>query len=195
MRTKKFALCLVLLTVSVFLGCVCNAQQQEELTKQQRLENTLYLQNNNYSAAKDGVLKVIDPEDKSLTPLIMDGVLYIPLRFTAESFGIGVDWDDTTKSVLLSVPGKTICFSTSENTVSFGGNSQSLDRPCLLKNGHTLIALDDLCKLMKFNIYYYSSNRAAVICVGEEWDAQRAAEKEAHSAMEFAVSPFFKMFT
>lgn len=39
----------------------CNAQ---EMTKTQRLENTLYLQNNNYASAKDGVLTVIDKDEK-----------------------------------------------------------------------------------------------------------------------------------
>ena len=43
--------------------------EQPEMTKQQRLEGTVYLQHLNYAAACEGVLTVIKPDDKTVTPI------------------------------------------------------------------------------------------------------------------------------
>lgn len=170
----------------------CNAQ---EMTKTQRLENTLYLQSNNYASAKDGVLTVIDKDEKTVTPKIRDGVFYIPLRFVLESFGIEVGWNDSEKSVVISGGGKDIFLSVAEDTAVLENVTVKLDYDCYIDNSRTYMALDDITKIMKCSTYRYSANKSAVITVGEEWNAEREAEIQAHSAMEFAISPFFKMFT
>ncbi len=43
--------------------------------------------------------------DISVTPIIIDGRTYVPLRFVAESFGANVSWDQATSSVsIISTP-------------------------------------------------------------------------------------------
>ena len=189
----------VLRAVAVFACLVCVLSvftyAAEEMTKKERLENTLYLQSNNYASAKDGVLTVIDAEDKSVTPKILDGVFYVPLRFVLESFGIEVGWDDSVKSVTASGGGKNIIISVNDDTASLGEVSVKLDYDCYIDNSKTYLALEDVSKIIKCSTYRYGANRSAVIAVGEEWNSDRDAEKQAHSAMEFAISPFFKMFT
>ncbi len=180
------------LILSVIGSVLCMAQ---DMTKQTRLENTLYLQSNNYASAKDGVLTVIDSEDKTVTPRLIDGVFYVPLRFVLESFGISVSWNDAEKSVVISGGNKYLFLSVNDDTVTLENLSEKLENDCFVDNGRTYIALADVTKLMKCHTHYYTSNKAAVIAVGEEWDSERDAEKQAHSAMKFAISPFFKMFT
>ena len=192
---KKIIVFVCLVLSFLMVSFACYAQDEVSMTKAQRLEDTLYLQNLNYTAAKDGVLTVIDPEDKSLTPVMRNGVFYIPLRFTAEVFGITVDWDDETKSVLFTDSEKTIKLSTKENLLFGGETSVSLENECFIENGHTFVAVYDIDKFVECSIHFYSSRSAAVVVRGEKWDSERDAEKQALSAMEFAVSPFFKMFT
>ena len=194
MKKISVFVCLVLSLLAV-LSFGCLAQEDGSLTKDERLKNTLYFQHMNYTAAKDGVMTVIDVEDKSFTPVLRNGVFYIPLRFTAESFGITVGWEDETKSVLFTVPDKTVRLSTKDNLLSVGESTQNLENECFIENGHTFIAIGDIGKLIKCSVHFYSGQSSAVIAVGEEWDFKRDAEKQALSAMEFAVSPFFKMFT
>ena len=54
------------------------AQQTQTLTKQQRLENTVYLQELNYSASVGGELCVIEQEDKTVRPHYSENTFYVP---------------------------------------------------------------------------------------------------------------------
>lgn len=180
--------CLLFTTSALF----CSAQ---DMTKQERLKNTLYLQGNNYACAKDGYLTVIDSEDKTVTPKIVDGVFYVPLRFVLESFGVQVSWDDEAKSVVATGGKKSLYVSVTQDNVTLGQVSVKFDYDCYIDNERTFLALDDVSKIIKCSTYRYEVNKSAVIAVGEEWNSERDAEKQAHSAMEFAISPFFKMFT
>ncbi len=182
----------VLIVLSFMGTFFCTAQ---EITKQERLKNTLYLQADNYSSAKDGVLAVIDKQDKSVTPKMLDGVFYVPLRYVLESFGVEVGWEDESKCVTISGGGKKLSLSVKDDEVRLGALKEKLSFDCFIDNERTYLALEDVSKLIKCNTHFYSSHKAAVIAVGQSWDSERDAEKQAHSAMEFAISPFFKMFT
>ena len=164
------------------------------MTKQQRLENTVYLQDLNYTAAVDGVLCVIDDEDKTVKPHYVNDVFYVPLRFVVEKLEGNVFWEDSVKTAILSIGDDRIALSTRYSTFSYNGAQLMLDKPCFIKDGFTYVAFTDIEKLTGYKSYFYNSYNAGVVTSGIEWDAERDAEKQAHNAMEFAVSPFFKMF-
>ena len=168
--------------------------EQTEMTKQQRLEKTVYLQNLNYAAACDGVLTVIKPDDKTVTPLYNENKFYIPLRFVLEYYGVRVSWEHETKTVVMEAGEKEYRLSTRDSVMSYGENSKNLDNSCFIINGTTYVAFDDMDEIIGCNIYYFEEYKSGVILAGEKWNPERQAEKEALSAMEFAVSPFFKMF-
>ena len=154
--------------VAVFACLFCTLSAftyaAEEMTKKERLENTLYLQSNNYASAKDGVLTVIDADDKSVTPKIHDGVFYVPLRFVLESFGVEVGWDDSAKTVTASGGGKVILVSVNEDTASLGEVSVKLDYDCYIDNSRTYLALEDVSKIIKCNTFCYSCNPCCQCC-------------------------------
>ena len=192
-NTVNTAIVSVLVAILLVLyGITCYAQ---DMTKQERLKNTLYLQSNNYSSAKDGFLVVVDADDKTVVPKMRDEVFYVPLRYVLESFGAEVLWDDSVKSVIISADGNTMNLSVQQDVLIFDNDSVKLAYDCYIDNSRTYVALEDIPKIITCGTYYYTANKAAVIYLGEEWNAERDAEKQAHSAMEFAVSPFFKMFT
>ena len=189
--------------VKIIFACVCLcfasaffafADEARQITKQQRLDNTVYLQDLNYSAAVDGNLCVIEPEDKRVKPHYSENVFYVPLRFAVEKLGGRVYWEDSVKTVILNIGADRITLSTRYNTFSYNGTDFALENKCFIKDGFTYVAFDDMAELCGFETYFYTSYSAGVIYTGEEWDPGRDAEKQAVSAMEFAVSPFFKMF-
>ncbi len=165
-----------------------------EMTKQKRLEKTVYLQNLNYAAACDGVLTVINPNDKTITPLYNEGKFYIPLRFVLEYYGVGVSWEHETKTVVMTAGERQYRLSTDDSVMSIGENTKQLPNPCFIDRGTTFVAFDDISEIIGCNTCYFEEYKSGVIAVGEKWDSERQAEKEALNAMEFAVSPFFKMF-
>ena len=168
--------------------------EKAEMTKQQRLEKTVYLQNRNYAAACDGVLTVINPNDKTITPTYIDGKFYIPLRFVLEYYGVVVSWEQETKTVVMTAGHKEYKLSTSDSVMSYGESAKSLPNPCYIERGTTFVAFDDISEIIGCNTYYFEEYKSGVILAGEAWNVERQAEKDALGAMEFAVSPFFKMF-
>ena len=168
--------------------------EQAEMTKQQRLERTVYLQNLNYAAACDGVLTVIRPDDKTITPVYSENKFYIPLRFVLEYYGVDVSWEHETKTVLMKAGEKEYRLSTKDSVMSIGENAKTLDNSCFIVNGTTYVAFDDIDSIIGCNTYYFEEYKSGVILAGEAWNPDRQSEKDALRAMEFAVSPFFKMF-
>jgi len=170
------------------------ASDGQEMTKQQRLDKTIYLQNLNYAAACDGVLTVINPADKTVTPVIYNQKFYVPLRFVLETYGVVVSWEHETKTVVMAAVNKEYRLSTSDTVMSYGDKTKALANPCFIRNGTTYVAFDDISEIIGCKTYYFDEYKAGVIAIGEDWDSERQAEKDALGAMEFAVSPFFKMF-
>lgn len=191
-------LCMLLLTLGLGAAAaeveVSADETLSEMTKQQRLERTVYLQNLNYAAACDGVLTVINPNDKTVTPTYNDGKFYIPLRFVLEYFGVGVSWEHETKTVIMTAGKREYRLSTKDSVMSIGENSKQLSNPCFIESGTTFVAFDDIDDIIGCNTYYFEDYKSGVIAAGESWNTERQAEKDALKAMEFAVSPFFKMF-
>lgn len=168
--------------------------QKEEMTKKERLEKTIYLQNLNYAAACDGVLTVINPADKSITPYFNGDKFYIPLRFVLEYFGVGVSWEHETKTVVMTAGEKEYRLSTNDSVMSYGEKTKELANPCVIIKGTTFVSFDNITEIIGCRTFFFDSYKSCVITAGEEWKEERQAEKDALKAMEFAVSPFFKMF-
>ncbi|MEM3423915.1 MAG: stalk domain-containing protein [Nitrososphaeria archaeon] len=63
---------------------------------------------------------LIDPNNPKVQPFILNGRTYIPFRYIAESLNCGVDWDDQTKTVTISVP---VLGGTKTVAIDYGDNS------------------------------------------------------------------------
>ncbi len=190
--------CLVISSFCTALANTENVNERSakvaEMTKQQRLEKTVYLQNLNYAAACDGVLTVINAADKTVTPVFYNEKFYVPLRFVLETYGVLVSWEHETKTVVMMAGSREYRLSTADTVMSYGENIKALANSCFIKNGTTYVAFDDISEIIGCKTYYFDEYKSGVIAVGEEWNSERQAEKDALKAMEFAVSPFFKMF-
>ena len=163
------------------------------MTKAQRLENTLYLQNGNYACAEDGVLKVIDQNDKALTPLMSDGKLFVPLRYVCEYFGFEVLWDESGRTASVTADSGTYVISPDEKSVTHDGESLEADAAFICRD-RLMITAETLSQITGLELYMPDGKNSAVITSGEKWNPLRYAEKAALSAMQLVVSPFVKIF-
>lgn len=168
--------------------------KEQEMTKKERLEGTVYLQNLNYAAACDGVLTVINPADKTITPFFNGEKFYIPLRFVLEYYGVEVSWVHETKTVVMKAGEKLYNLSTRDSVMSIGENTKNLSDACIIEKGTTFVSFEDISQIIGCKTHYFDDYKSCVIAAGEEWNTKRQAEKDALKAMEFALSPFFKMF-
>ncbi|MBQ9921324.1 MAG: hypothetical protein IJO52_03990 [Clostridia bacterium] len=53
-------------------------------------------------------IKPTDVNGNYIEPFIIEGTTYLPVRGIANSLGLGVDWEDETRTVKLTTPAKTI---------------------------------------------------------------------------------------
>ncbi|MEM3873337.1 MAG: copper amine oxidase N-terminal domain-containing protein, partial [Nitrososphaeria archaeon] len=64
--------------------------------------NHLILQIGNANAYVNGSQKLIDPNNPSVYPEIINGRAMLPIRFIAENLGCDVQWDGTTKTITIT---------------------------------------------------------------------------------------------
>ncbi|MEM3473546.1 MAG: stalk domain-containing protein [archaeon] len=67
--------------------------------------NHLILQIGNANAYVNGSQKLIDTNNPSVYPEIINGRTMLPLRFVAENLGCSVEWDGTTKTITITYGG------------------------------------------------------------------------------------------
>lgn len=158
----------------------------ENFTKEQRLQNTVYLVNGDYASAVSGALCVIDAENHAVTPFNENGTQYLPLRFVAESLGFTVDWEDETHTVILKNKNgveKKLCIPEMQNR----GEEVSL------VNSRTMVGEELLCRLTGARVFSYEDGFVVYDSI-VEWTPDRLAEQEALEAMKYVMLPFFRMF-
>ncbi len=68
------------------------------------MENTIELQIRNPIAKKNGKPVPIDPDNKEISPFILNERTMIPLRFVAENFGIEIYWNSEDRKITLEYP-------------------------------------------------------------------------------------------
>jgi hypothetical protein len=66
--------------------------------------HTIVLTIGKATAAVDGKMVPIDPDNARVVPIITNGRTMLPVRFVAESLGASVSWDASTRRVTLSFP-------------------------------------------------------------------------------------------
>ena len=62
---------------------------------------TIVLTIDNNIAVVDGIKMQIDPNNSKVTPIIINGRTYLPLRFIAEHLNANVDWNNDTRTVTM----------------------------------------------------------------------------------------------
>ena len=169
-----------------------NETHPKNFTKEDRLRKTVYLTMGDYAAVVDGALKAIDGADHNVRPFAENGESYYPLRFLCESLGFTVGYDEATERATVARKDESVVeIDTVTGTVY--GKAQTFENAAVLKNDRTMVTRDVLTKLLDLKLYETSSYSVVYDSL-VEWDASRDAEKEALSAMQYVLMPFFRAF-
>ncbi|MCM3749974.1 copper amine oxidase N-terminal domain-containing protein [Paenibacillus pasadenensis] len=89
------------------------------------------------------------------TPVLWNGMTYIPLRFLSEGIGATVSFDNKSKAVWVSAGSDKLGFWIGKNSYSVNGAAQKAPAaPVIDKNGRTLVPLRFIAELLNWHVMY-----------------------------------------
>lgn len=96
----------------------------------------------------------------------VDGILYVPLRFTAEKLGAEVVWNETEQAVFIMFAGKTIRVKAGETNIYSDGTESTIKNEVLSVDGASYISASDLGTILNQVV----STGDGYIMFGSDWD-------------------------
>ena len=97
---------------------------------------------------------MVDKDNASATPVIIEGRTLMPVRFISENFGCEVGWDNDTRTVTVKKDGKTITMKIDEKQINADGNITEMDVPAQIIDGRTFIPLRALTEALGKEVFW-----------------------------------------
>jgi len=102
----------------------------------------------------DGVKTQIDPDNIEVTPVIIDGVEMVPVRFIAESLGGTVSWDQKTLTAAIELGNETYLFTQGSDVMISGKSRHPLGATVQAYKGRTFVPLDTFVEILGKKAFY-----------------------------------------
>ncbi|MEW9672619.1 copper amine oxidase N-terminal domain-containing protein [Ammoniphilus sp. 3BR4] len=87
----------------------------------------------------DQSMRLIDPADEQIQPIVKNGRTLVPARFLAEQLGASVDWHEPTQTTTIRADGKEIRMVVGEAHMQVNQSVLSLGVPVEKMKGRTFL--------------------------------------------------------
>lgn len=104
---------------------------------------------------------VFDSNDAQ--PQIFSSRTYVPIRRTAESLGLSIDWNSKTETLTFTREGVTIAHTMRSNIVYVNGNPVKFDTKSINKNNRTLMPVRMLAESIGADVEWDNAKRCVYI--------------------------------
>lgn len=160
---RKISLIMVLAVICRF--CVAFADVSEN--------NSVMLLVGCSTAMQNGKKVLID-DDEEVVPQIKDGRTYIPIKFMGDSFGWNVQWDNKSKTAVLSDSNTKIEITIGEKELRKNDEIITLDAPALIMNDRTMLPLRSIAEAFGKEVFW---DRRGFIAISDEEMFKTAYER------------------
>lgn len=158
------------------------------------------LQIDNPMMKVNGVEMEID-EGKGTKPVVIDGRTFVPIRAIIEAFGGEVGWDESTKSVLLTMGDDMIRLVIDSTTAYLNDKEATLDVAPAIINGCTMLPIRFIAEGFNFGVSWNQDAETVSVLRywldGEEYE-ELTSEIPAYSGSPYAYVnnniPYFKEY-
>ena len=121
----------------------------------EKVDITLYIGRS--TALVNGEPKAIDPDRKSVTPVLKlddkaGGYTMVPIRFVAESLGIKVEWLSASKQVRFTDGNKTVMLNTGSTDAIINGKAAPMAYPAYIENQRTFVHIRFVAEAFGCNV-------------------------------------------
>jgi len=121
----------------------------------------------------NNVLKLIDEENPSVTPQIVDGRTLVPVRFIAESSGAKVGWNSETSQVTVSGGGVDIKLTLGQKEMLVNGKSVKLDVAAQTIQDRTMLPLRSVIEALNKQLFWDDRGIIVVSGIKNMFDSQK----------------------
>lgn len=128
------------------------------------------------NATVNGEKTMIDPSNANVVADIVDSRTLVPARFIAENYGADVDWDDTTKTVTLTLPDKTVTIVLNQKEININDISVQIDVPAQSIEGRTMLPLRAFVEQVMNKSVFWDARGLIVITDTPQLDSVQDAE-------------------
>ncbi|MDP4133251.1 MAG: stalk domain-containing protein [Bacillota bacterium] len=101
--------------------------------------------------------------DLTASPVIRGGATLVPVRFISEALGADVKWDGNTKTVTITMQGKTINLVIDSNDVDVNGKKSTLTAPAQIIDGSTMVPIRFISETLGCDVSWESSTQTVII--------------------------------
>lgn len=189
-RIFAMVLALTLLAaMSVFAQDVAPASQEpEEVTA--RKSDVIFLQIGNYATVSNGTLKWVDAENRNVLPYIKDGRTMVPLRFLAEEMGATVGYDDSTRSITVSLDNTVLQLQVGQAEYSVNGEAFLMDCAAEISEDRTFVPVRFVSEALGKSVEWLNDERIVVVTPQDApWDMESDLEKAVLAEVRLNLSP------
>lgn len=121
------------------------------------------------SAYAKKALTKVDPDNESVTPMVVNDRTLVPVRFISESFGAQVGWDGPTQTVTVTLAGKSIKLVLGSTDMIVDGATKVLDVPAQSINDRTMIPLRAMSEALGKELLW--DDRGLILITSKKLDA------------------------
>jgi len=95
-----------------------------------------------------------EPMELQVAPFTYEGRTVVPIRFVAEALGAKVDWNKTTRKVMLEKDGTKIEIVIDQKEAVVDGQKVALDAPAIVRNDVTLLPIRFVSESLKMKVFF-----------------------------------------
>ncbi len=121
---------------------------------QNRLEDAIALFIGSPRAYTNNQEVLVEKDDVSIKPFVVEGRTLVPVRFISEKLGAEVDWDKEISTVTVNYNNKNVKLVLGSTKMLINGTVEELEVPAQTVNGRTFIPLRALTEALGKKVFY-----------------------------------------
>ena len=168
--------------------------KSEEQLRNERIQDSIILQINNYAAVSDGTLCRIDKDNKVVVPYIKNDRTMIPLRFVAETLGLSVKWVGETSEIVMTGNDIELVMKIGSKTYTKNGEAAQMEAsPELTESDRTFVPLRAIAEAFGRSVHWIENQKCVIIVPSDRpWDEKNKTEQRLMQDALLIMSPLIR---
>jgi len=119
------------------------------------IKDSVALYVGSHKAAVNGERTVVNPQNSEITPILLDGVTMVPVRFIAESLGGTVGFDGENKTVTINISGTRVVLTYDSDQMIINGSPVSMDKPLTIINDTSFVPARNMGEAVGYHVFWH----------------------------------------